>query len=279
VHPDWKKGGHSDLALLYLKSPVRGVEPTRLYRESDEGGKGVVIVGSGYTGKIGEKPLPKERWDRKKRAAINTVDRVTPRILGLKIKPPRRLRTCRARRLRVTAAGPAFIETPEGILVAGIGYATDDANADGIIGNVGDWELYVRVSAFVTWIEATMLQVAKQEADALLGEKVSASGESPPATRSTRFSDLPLVDRIRLRVSAPLMRTLLKYLPKEPTILARLGTIELAFERFDEAERAAQIFSRRRRTAARSLVPARAGAGGAQPAAGSPAKLQPCDLS
>jgi hypothetical protein len=171
VHPDWKKGGHSDLALLHLKTAVRGVQPTPLYRASNEGGKGVVIVGSGYTGKIGEKPWPKERWDRKKRAAINTVDRVTPRILGLKIKSPDEASDLQGAAAPGDSGGPAFMETPDGLFVAGIGYATDDTNADGIIGNAGDWELYVRVSAFVGWIEATMLQVAKQEADALLGEK------------------------------------------------------------------------------------------------------------
>lgn len=170
VHPDWKKGGHSDLALLYLKAPVRGVEPTRLYRASDEGGKGVVIVGSGYSGKIGEKPQPKERWDRKKRAAINTVDRVAPRILALRIKPPDEASDLQGAAAPGDSGGPAFMETPEGVFVAGIGYATDDANADGIVGNAGDWELYVRVSAFVAWIEATMLGVAMEEAKALLGE-------------------------------------------------------------------------------------------------------------
>src|SRR3981081_2021684 len=36
-HPDWKKGGHSDVALILLRQPVRGVEPTLLYRGTDEG--------------------------------------------------------------------------------------------------------------------------------------------------------------------------------------------------------------------------------------------------
>jgi hypothetical protein len=170
VHPDWRKGGHSDIALLYLKSPVRGVEPTRLYRHGDEGGKGVVVVGTGYTGKIGERPLPKERWDKKKRAAINTVDRVTPRILGLRIKPPDEASDLQGAAAPGDSGGPAFMETSEGLFVAGIGYATDDSNADGIVGNAGDWELYVRVSAFVAWIEATMLSVAIQEAKTLLGD-------------------------------------------------------------------------------------------------------------
>lgn len=171
MHPDWKKGGHSDLALILLKEPVRGIEPTRLYRAADEGGKTVVIVGHGYTGKIGGKPLPKAQWDRKKRASINTVDRVTPRILGLRIKTDEEASDLQGAAAPGDSGGPAYIQTEDGLFVAGIGYATDDTNDDKIIGNIGDWDLYVRVSAFASWIEATMVQVAKQEAEALLGEK------------------------------------------------------------------------------------------------------------
>jgi hypothetical protein len=166
-HPDWKKGGHSDLALILLKEPVRGVEPTRLYGGSDEAGKSVVIVGHGHTGRIGEKPLPKERWDRKKRAAINTVDRVMPRILGLQIKNAEDASDLQGAAAPGDSGGPAYIQTDAGLFVAGIGYATDDTNADGII-NAGDWELYTRVSAFVPWIEAVMLEEAKREAEQLL---------------------------------------------------------------------------------------------------------------
>ena len=109
-HADWKKGGHSDVALLLLKEPVRGVEPTRLYRDSDEGGKTVVIVGHGYTGTIGGKPLPKEKWDRKKRAAINTVDRVTPRILGLQIKKAEDASDLQGAAAPGDSGGPAYVE-------------------------------------------------------------------------------------------------------------------------------------------------------------------------
>lgn len=170
-HADWKKGGHSDVALILLKEPVRGIEPTPLYRGADEGGKTVVIVGHGYTGKIGEKPLPKERWDRRQRASINTVDRVTPRILGLRIKAPDEASDLQGAAAPGDSGGPAYIENADGLFVAGIGYATDDANADGIIGNAGDWELYTRVSAFVTWIEGVILEEAKREMDKLLDDR------------------------------------------------------------------------------------------------------------
>ena len=169
LHPDWKKGGHSDIALVLLKDAVTHVRPTPLYRASDEGGKGVVIVGSGYTGKIGERP-GKARWDKKKRASINTVDRVAPRILGLRIKPLDEASDLQGAAAPGDSGGPAYIENDDGLFVAGIGYATDDTNADGIVGNAGDWELYTRVSAFVPWIEATMLGVARRELDKLLGE-------------------------------------------------------------------------------------------------------------
>ncbi len=169
VHPDWKKGNPvSDIALIHLRKAVTSVDPTPLYREKDEGGKTVVIVGHGYTGKIGEKPLPKERWDKKKRAAINTVDRVAPRILGLRIKPPDEASDLQGAAAPGDSGGPAFVETREGIFVIGIGSATDDANANGIIGDAGDWELYARISTFVPWIEAVMLDVERRELDKLL---------------------------------------------------------------------------------------------------------------
>ena len=85
IHPEWRSGGEADIALVYLKEAVRGIEPSRLYREGDEAGRGVVIAGSGPTGRIGDGLPP--RADGRKRAAINTVDRVTPRSLELRIKP------------------------------------------------------------------------------------------------------------------------------------------------------------------------------------------------
>ena len=154
-HPDWKKGNPFDIGLIRLREPVAGVAATPIRREKDEGGRSVTIVGHGYTGRIGDKPS-RESWDRKARAAINTVDRLSPRTLGLRIKPPEEASDLQGAAAPGDSGGPLFIEDANGIRVAGIGYATDDTNDDGIVGNVGDWELYVRVSAFADWIDATM---------------------------------------------------------------------------------------------------------------------------
>lgn len=168
-HPDWRKGDpRSDIGLIRLKRAVTDVEPAMLYREKDEGGKTVIVVGHGYTGKIGEKPLPKERWDRRKRASINTVDRVSPRVLGLKIKPPEEASDLQGAAGPGDSGCPAFVETRGALQVIGIGSATDDTNANGIVGDPGDWEVYARVSFFVPWIEATMLDVEKEELNSLL---------------------------------------------------------------------------------------------------------------
>ena len=164
-HPDWRKGNSgSDIGLIYLKRAVGDdIEPVPLYKENDEGGKTVVIVGHGYTGKIGGKPLPKEQWDRKKRAAINTIERISPRTLGVRIKTADEASDLQGAVAPGDSGGPALLETPDGVRVIGIGTATDDTNANGIVGDPGDWEIYVRVSSFVSWIEAVMVGVHRDE--------------------------------------------------------------------------------------------------------------------
>ena len=165
IHPDWKQDGDdSDIALILLKTDVLDVKATPAYAGTDEEGKTVVIVGNGLTGRIGSKPQPKADWDRKKRAGINTIDRVGPITLGIRIKTAEEASDLQASAAPGDSGAPAFIETPEGLFVAGIGYATED-NGDGIIGNAGDWETYARVSAFYSWIQGTMLAVAAEEAE------------------------------------------------------------------------------------------------------------------
>lgn len=154
IHPDWKTGEATDIALLLLRKDVRGIEPLPIYRAGDESAKGVVIVGHGETGKIGAKPAAS---DGKKRAAINTIDRVQPRILGLRIKPAEEASDLQGAAAPGDSGGPAIIETRDAMFVVGIRYAID-----------GNWELYARVSAFAPWIDALMLDIARKEADALL---------------------------------------------------------------------------------------------------------------
>jgi hypothetical protein len=143
-HPEWKKGSpQSDIGLIRLKRSVTSVEPTPLYRDDDEGGKAVIIVGHG--------------GDGKKRAGINTIDKVSPRLLWTRIKPLEEASDLQGTATPGDSGGPAFIETKEAIRVGGIGSTTE-----------GEWQIYARVSSFVPWIEAVMLDAEKRRLEQLL---------------------------------------------------------------------------------------------------------------
>ena len=142
LHPDWKGAGANDVGLVLLRKGMRGVEPTVLYRANDESGKAVAIVGHAGA-------------DRRKRASINTVDWVEPRTLALRVKPLDDASDLQGTATEGDLGGPLFVESPAGIFVAGI-----------LSSIAGEWETYARVSAFVPWIEAVMLDVATKEMNA-----------------------------------------------------------------------------------------------------------------
>jgi hypothetical protein len=150
----------ADIALVFLGSGYRNTdldfEPAKLYRERDEGGKTVVIVGHGANGPIGS-ALPREKSDRKKRAAVNTIDRIGERAFDLGIKPADQASDLQGALGAGDFGGPAFIESKDGLLVAGIASSVQ-----------GEWQTYVRVSTFVRWIEATMEEAARRDLEDLL---------------------------------------------------------------------------------------------------------------
>lgn len=168
LHPDGKPGGVNDVALILLRRPVKGVEPTLLYRSDDEKGKTVVIVGHGDVLTLGEMAKPGAQVDRRKRAGINTVDRVMPNLLGLEIKAADEASDLQGAATPLDHGAPAFIETGGSVVVAGISHRVVDENHDGVLGNAGDVDLYMRVSAYVPWIEAVILDVTKKELESLL---------------------------------------------------------------------------------------------------------------
>jgi hypothetical protein len=165
VHPDWKKDG-ADIALVFLGRAVEGIEPIPLYRDTDEKDEAVVIVGRGLSGTLEKGPVARDKWDRRKRAAINTVDEVEPRALVLVIKKPDEASDLQGAAAPGDSGAPAILQVGKQLFVAGVWSATEDAGKDGRIGNAGDRERYARVSAFAKWIDDTMFRAAADEAAA-----------------------------------------------------------------------------------------------------------------
>ena len=151
VHPDWRPGEEADIALLFLREPVTGLEPVDTYRSSDEAAQTARIVSHGETGRIGSLP-GQRKTDGLARAAINTVDRVAARTLGMRIKGPEDASDLQGALVDTDTGAPAFFEVGGRTWVAGIA------------SRPGEWETYVRVSAFAAWIEEAMFRVAMQEA-------------------------------------------------------------------------------------------------------------------
>jgi hypothetical protein len=171
VHPEFSvfaESGTPDFALFRLTSHVRDIEPTKLYRKSDEQGQIVVLVGRGATG-TGKDGLPTDEEgdfteDSQLRGAKQKVDLVTDFVIGFEMNDP-------ASGLALDlegvsgpddSGGPAYIETDEGLFVAGVSSYGEWL--------YGDFDHYARVSAHADWIEKTM-----KEADALAEQNGTAS--------------------------------------------------------------------------------------------------------
>ena len=156
VHPAWSGGSANDIGLVHLRggTSIDDIEPLQLYRGDNEGGKAVVIVAHGSTGKIGSN---ERTTDRKARAAINTIDRIGARVFDMQVKPAADASDLQGALTPGELGAPAIVETTQGLFVVGVANAID-----------GEWESYARVSAYASWIEAAMVDTAKREVEQLL---------------------------------------------------------------------------------------------------------------
>lgn len=157
AHPDATKGLGADIALALLAEPVAGVEPTPIYRPQDEAGQAVRMVGFGPAGVIGKPPVAS---DGRARAAINTVDRVQPRELGMRLKAPEEASDLQGAETPADSGGPGYIEVARRPYVAGLILPPNRSGPAA----VGDWTRLVRVSAFAEWVDDVMGRAALEEA-------------------------------------------------------------------------------------------------------------------
>jgi hypothetical protein len=145
-----------DLALILLTRPARGVTPVPVYPESDESGKVVAIVAHRSTGRIGAPG----KSDGRRRAGINSVVAVAGGSFEVRIKSGDDASDLQgALQPEEVGAGAYVAGEANRIHVAGIARSIDDKR-----------QVFTRLSARMAWIESVMLEVAKKEAEKLLGE-------------------------------------------------------------------------------------------------------------
>jgi hypothetical protein len=151
IHPDWNEGPH-DIALLRLATAVQRVRPARLYRDSAEQGRAIVVVGygdfgTGLTGPVGN--------DAHVRGATNRIDEATAVWLKFVFDPPESPRATPLEGISGPgdSGGPAYLDGADHEIIVGVGSGQSTRATGGQPGRYGVTEYYTRVSRYVEWVE------------------------------------------------------------------------------------------------------------------------------
>ncbi len=156
VHPEW--GGPSprhDIALIRLGKDVTGVQPVPFYKNDDEAGREIIVVGAGMVGTGLTGPLED---DGQVRGATNRIEEVGEAWLRFVFDGPDSEQATALEGISGPgdSGGPAFIIVDGIAYLAGISSGQDDTATNGKPGRYGVSEYYTRVSQYRSWIEQTM---------------------------------------------------------------------------------------------------------------------------
>lgn len=158
IHPGWLENGRpEDIALVKIKTPVSDRIPVKLYRDRNETGKEVIVVGNGDYGTGLSGPAGN---DGKFRAGTNLIDEVTNEYLIWGFEDPRENPEKVTRLEGISgpgdSSGPAFIQIGNKYYIAGISSGQSTSATGGKEGLYGVTEYYTRVSSYLAWIEKTI---------------------------------------------------------------------------------------------------------------------------
>jgi len=152
LHPDYD-GWTYDIALVRFLEPVAGVTPLPLYRETDEDGQTLILVGRGLhaTGLEGE---PGATTDGALRRATNVVTKTSKHWIEVFFEEPGESGITDMEGVGAggDSGSPAFIETEAGLLIAGLN-SWGDSDPPVRIAQYGAWDYSTRVSAHLDWID------------------------------------------------------------------------------------------------------------------------------
>lgn len=188
LHPKWLITGRSenDIALIKLREAVTEISPIALYRQKDELGKAITIIGRGMfgTGLTGPQPnSPPEL-----RGATNTIDAVTEELIKFRFESPDEAKVTELEGVAAPgdSGGPAFMEVGGKLYLVGVGSDQERGGAGWREGVYGVTEKYVRISTSLNWIEETMRAGNAQRAQGELPRLVSLGSVVESITPETR---------------------------------------------------------------------------------------------
>ncbi len=134
-----------DLALLELDRPVTGITPAALYRDDNEMGRTVMVVGYGDFG-LADGELTFQ--DGVRRAATNVIDDTREDLLIFTFDAPPAGTEMEGMGGPGDSGGPMLIAAEGHTFIAGV----SSASMGGRPGHYGTRDAYTRVSTFSSWI-------------------------------------------------------------------------------------------------------------------------------
>lgn len=148
-----------DIALLKLSTAVKDVQFTDTYTQEDEAGQTVWFVGEGMTGN-GKDGITGGS-DGLYRAQ-NQIEKTDEKWLHFDFdSPSNNPLLLEGVSAPGDSGGPAFIQTPDGLQIAGVSSHQLD-NSAGEANVYGVTEKYTRISTYLPWITKTMHQSDEQ---------------------------------------------------------------------------------------------------------------------
>ncbi len=163
IHKKWKRDEAFDLALIHLKNAPKYGTKVELFREKNELGKIVYVIGRGDKGN-GQVGI--DGNDGKLRGATNRVEEATDYWLKWVFDDPdgqsKNLTDYEGISGPGDSGGPAFIKEGDQVYVAGISSGQSTKGSGGVEGKYGVKEYYVRISQYIDWIEGEICKSDKK---------------------------------------------------------------------------------------------------------------------
>ena len=145
----------NDLALVKLKAKVANRRYVKLYKDTNEIEKIIIIIGMGDVGTGLTGPL---KWDKITRGATNKIEGADGNWIWFMFDAPSSTSVTDMEGISGPgdSGGPALIEKDNNLYLVGISYnQKDNGNKKGTYGVM---EYYTRISSYNAWLTETMKQ-------------------------------------------------------------------------------------------------------------------------